>query len=372
MILAVVICFAIASIWLGVAYLGLVLACRGLRGRQVDQEARCRGCRYILTSLSPRPAVCPECGSKLASPADIHIGLRVRRPWPTTAGVVLILVALGSVSLVFLPAIGTAVTIPAAKPPAGPTTTVRAPYAGGQGAYSSGRKAGSSVVRLPGRNGRRPRSTIPSLAGGSNLASLTRQPPAFVPSSVAGFDPAIMAAPVAPGVGRGAGSPSPGSGIITPRDLASAERSSQFPSSAKIKPLDSPITEPAQLGGIALDPWQPSPKSGLANWTSGVDLILLRSPGGHSRGSRLPTESSGASRGAPAFTAYAGGYQPRFERYSSFAPRWSGQSRGDSRGPATLMYTDCRSGISQAIVPARSTGISRRANPGRIQPVSFK
>src|SRR5262249_54454176 len=55
---------------------GAALLVRGLAGRRVGDEPRCRRCRYNLTNLESDK--CPECGLKL-SPGAVRIGLWHRR-----------------------------------------------------------------------------------------------------------------------------------------------------------------------------------------------------------------------------------------------------------------------------------------------------
>jgi len=68
--------------------LGAALATRGLVGRRVGDEPRCRKCKYNLTGVESNK--CPECG-RLWTPGSAARGLRFTRKRPLALGVVLLL-----------------------------------------------------------------------------------------------------------------------------------------------------------------------------------------------------------------------------------------------------------------------------------------
>ena len=79
---------------IGVA--GLVLLTRGVVGRRVGGEPRCRQCRYDLSGLDEGAPTCPECGRSLRAAGAVQCGLRRRRPIPIVAGTALLLAAIGA------------------------------------------------------------------------------------------------------------------------------------------------------------------------------------------------------------------------------------------------------------------------------------
>ncbi len=65
--------------------LGVTLLVLGIRGRRINTHPTCRKCRYDLHALAS-PTICPECGSELAKPHAIRIGVRQRRKGAAIAG----------------------------------------------------------------------------------------------------------------------------------------------------------------------------------------------------------------------------------------------------------------------------------------------
>ena len=65
---------------------GLVLLVRGLRGRRVGDEPRCRECGYNLTGITS--SRCPECGGTI-NEAEVVFGVRRRRRFSLALGAVL-------------------------------------------------------------------------------------------------------------------------------------------------------------------------------------------------------------------------------------------------------------------------------------------
>lgn len=86
-------------LWLGVILLfavpllGLVLLVRGLWGKHVGDEPRCRRCKYNLTGLPSNR--CPECGADLDAPRATVIGLRQRRKAALIVGLFMVGLAAG-------------------------------------------------------------------------------------------------------------------------------------------------------------------------------------------------------------------------------------------------------------------------------------
>src|SRR5262245_26880220 len=67
---------------------GAGLIVRGLVGRRVGDEPRCRRCRYIVKGVES--GQCPECGLELG-PRSIRVGLRYRRRGALALGAVALL-----------------------------------------------------------------------------------------------------------------------------------------------------------------------------------------------------------------------------------------------------------------------------------------
>ncbi len=76
----------------GVCLIALLLLLRGLLGRRVGDEPRCRRCGYNLTGLPGER--CPECGTEL-SVGRIVIGTRRRRYPSLGVGLALLLLSIG-------------------------------------------------------------------------------------------------------------------------------------------------------------------------------------------------------------------------------------------------------------------------------------
>lgn len=93
------------SVFLAVlAVVGLLLLAIGLRGRRIDNRPHCRRCGFDLTGLAPQaagsaePTRCPECGSNVAAPGAVTMGLRRRRPLPLLLGLGALTLALAAAS----------------------------------------------------------------------------------------------------------------------------------------------------------------------------------------------------------------------------------------------------------------------------------
>lgn len=92
---------AVIALALPVFVVGLVLVLRGLLGRRIGEEPRCRRCGFDLTG-SEGSERCAECGAALLTPRAIRHGLR-RRRW-LAAAVGALLVALGGAGFLWLAA----------------------------------------------------------------------------------------------------------------------------------------------------------------------------------------------------------------------------------------------------------------------------
>src|SRR5262245_14083915 len=89
----------IAAIALVVIFLGVRVARRGWRGRQVGDHLFCRLCGFDLSGrdLAGR---CPECGADLEARRDVTVGVRHRRWALLAAGAAIF--CLGSIPLWFV------------------------------------------------------------------------------------------------------------------------------------------------------------------------------------------------------------------------------------------------------------------------------
>ena len=76
--------------------LGVAMLVRGLVGRRVGTEPRCRKCKYDLTNLTSDR--CPECGAELSTFSPV-VGVRRRRRNLVAVGLFVTLVAAGSSGL---------------------------------------------------------------------------------------------------------------------------------------------------------------------------------------------------------------------------------------------------------------------------------
>ena len=106
-----------ATAWLGAFVLGAALVWRGVRGRLVDDDPRCRRCGYNLIASPRRPGRCPECGATIYGLGTIRLGARKRRESLIIIGAAIMLLCLFPIGLTFVPTVGTASTA-APKPPA--------------------------------------------------------------------------------------------------------------------------------------------------------------------------------------------------------------------------------------------------------------
>ena len=89
--------FAPALAFALVLAVGLILLIRGLLGRRVGDEPRCRKCDYNLTGLEAEN--CPECGTP-ASGKNVVIGRRRRRRASLIVGALLLLLSGGGLGVI--------------------------------------------------------------------------------------------------------------------------------------------------------------------------------------------------------------------------------------------------------------------------------
>jgi hypothetical protein len=125
MILPVIMAFAFVLLGPLVIILGVILLRRGVRGRLVDNDPRCRACDYLLVHLSILPARCPECGLRL-SPANVTEGARAPRWGMVLAGAMLATLGLAPMAAPLIPSAPIAPVAPAPKVavvPGGPFCT---------------------------------------------------------------------------------------------------------------------------------------------------------------------------------------------------------------------------------------------------------
>lgn len=166
MVLAILAALATTALWMCLLCLGVVLAWKGLRGGLIDNEPRCRRCRYILISLSARPAICPECGADVTFEEAVIYGCQRRRPALAMLGVMIVLLALSPVTLLVVS---------------------KAPVAGGPGPAARPVivARGSRVASVRGYSGSNagggPRSRASAGGGGSQGGGPARMPRFSVP-----------------------------------------------------------------------------------------------------------------------------------------------------------------------------------------------
>jgi hypothetical protein len=87
-LLLILLCAGAGALAAGVV--GIILMIRGIRGRRVGSEPRCRTCDYTLVGIDS--ARCPECGTLLTKKTIVN-GQRISRPWMAGIGGVLIMLA---------------------------------------------------------------------------------------------------------------------------------------------------------------------------------------------------------------------------------------------------------------------------------------
>ncbi len=78
---------------------GLALIARGIAGRRVGEEPRCRGCRYDLSGIRDKAESCPECGSSLSASGAVVHGLRKRLLASIAVGLLFMSASLGFVGV---------------------------------------------------------------------------------------------------------------------------------------------------------------------------------------------------------------------------------------------------------------------------------
>jgi len=121
-----------ATAWLGAFVLGAALVWRGLRGRLVDDDPRCRRCGYNLVATPRRPGRCPECGATIYGLGTIRLGARKRRESLIIIGAAIMLLCLFPLGLAFVPISGNIAAAPnpgKTAPPAAAPLIAPAPVA---------------------------------------------------------------------------------------------------------------------------------------------------------------------------------------------------------------------------------------------------
>jgi hypothetical protein len=114
MVLVLLIGLLAATAWTAAFALGTLLVYRGLRGKLIDHDPRCRKCGYNLVASPHRPGRCPECGAQIYGLGTIRLGARRRRQPLIVLGAALMLLCLCPIGFALLPESGTGGAAPAA------------------------------------------------------------------------------------------------------------------------------------------------------------------------------------------------------------------------------------------------------------------
>jgi hypothetical protein len=128
MVLVLLIGLLAATAWTAAFGFGALLVWRGLRGRLVDHDPRCRRCGYNLIASPQRPARCPECGATIYGLGTIRLGARRRRDSLVIIGAAIMIMCIGPIGLALIPS--AVATAPAPRPAAIPAPRI-APAAQG-------------------------------------------------------------------------------------------------------------------------------------------------------------------------------------------------------------------------------------------------
>lgn len=123
MVLVLLIGLLAATAWLGAFALGATLIWRGLHGRPVDDDPRCRRCGYNLVASPQRPARCPECGATIYGLGTIRLGARKRRESLIIIGAAIMLLCICPIGLALMPTAGTAAPAPKSVATSAPQIT---------------------------------------------------------------------------------------------------------------------------------------------------------------------------------------------------------------------------------------------------------
>ncbi|MDY7109637.1 MAG: hypothetical protein SYC29_13465 [Planctomycetota bacterium] len=122
MVLVLLIGLLAATAWTAAFALGALLVWRGLRGRLIDHDPRCRNCGYNLVASPHRPGLCPECGAQIYGLGTIRLGARRRRRSLIILGAAIMLLCLCPIGLSL---VGESATSAAAPPrPATPPAPI--------------------------------------------------------------------------------------------------------------------------------------------------------------------------------------------------------------------------------------------------------